>query len=308
MTTAVIDDTRQDASAGLPQKDDQVFHLGDVVLQGGLTLRDARLAYKTYGELSPAGDNAVLMPTFFGGHHPDSELMMAPGRALDPARWFVIVPNVLGNGLSSSPSNTPAPFDGPSFPTVTVYDNVRCQHRLVTERLGVDHLRLVVGFSMGAQQAFHWGALYPEMMDAIAPICGSARTSTGGSGISQDGEWWLLSRQVRKRRRQPVEVARDQHSGGRRLACQPRTGSCVTEVGVRRQRCRNGTRLGPYRPTNMSRRPVPGGLPAGAGRRTRRWARWAHTRRGRGWPGPGRRRSTAQGQRPDPCERPGGRG
>jgi pimeloyl-ACP methyl ester carboxylesterase len=86
---------------------------------------------------------------------------MAPGRALNPGRYFIVVPNTLGNGLSSSPSTTAAPFDGPSFPSVSVLDNVRCQHRLFTEHLGIDHLRLVVGFSMGAQQAFHWGALYP---------------------------------------------------------------------------------------------------------------------------------------------------
>jgi homoserine O-acetyltransferase/O-succinyltransferase len=111
--------------------------------------------------------------------------MMAPGRALNPGRYFIVVPNTLGNGLSSSPSTTAAPFDGPSFPSVSVLDNVRCQHRLFTEHLGIDHLRLVVGFSMGAQQAFHWGALYPDFMDAIAPICGSARTSTQNALLLQ---------------------------------------------------------------------------------------------------------------------------
>jgi homoserine O-acetyltransferase len=158
--------------------DHETFQLGDVVLQSGVTLREAKLAYKTYGELSAARDNAVLMPTFFGGQHMDTELMMGSGRALDPARFFIIVPNMLGNGLSSSPSNTPPPFDRAAFPNVTLYDNVRCQYRLVTEHLGINHLKLVVGFSMGAQQAFQWGALYSEMVDAIAPICGSARTST----------------------------------------------------------------------------------------------------------------------------------
>lgn len=155
----------------------QVFELGSVVLQCGITLPDARLVYRTYGELNGERDNAVLMPTFFGGGHEDTLPMMAPGRALDPGRFFVVVPNLLGGGLSSSPSNTAPPFDGPSFPNVTLYDNVVCQHRLVTEHLGIDRLRLVVGFSMGAQQAFQWGALYPELVDAIAPICGSARTS-----------------------------------------------------------------------------------------------------------------------------------
>lgn len=177
MTTMVMDDPTVEATTRPRGEDYQIFALGDVVLQCGVTLLDAKLAYKTYGELNAARDNAVLMPTFFGGQHPDTELMMSPGRAVDPTRFFVVVPNMLGNGLSSSPSNTGAPLDGPSFPAVTVHDNVRLQHTLVTEHLGVPHLRLVVGFSMGAQQAFHWGAMYPDMMDAIAAICGSARTS-----------------------------------------------------------------------------------------------------------------------------------
>jgi homoserine O-acetyltransferase/O-succinyltransferase len=157
--------------------DYETFQLDNFVLQSGVTLSPARLAYQTYGVLNSARDNAILMPTFFGGQHMDTELMMAPGRALDPDRFFIIVPNILGNGLSSSPSNTSPPFDRASFPNVSLYDNVRCQHLLVTEHLGIDRLRLVVGFSMGAQLAFQWGALYSEMVDAIAPICGSARTS-----------------------------------------------------------------------------------------------------------------------------------
>ena len=94
---------------------------------------------------------------------------MAAGRAIDPAKHFVIVPNMFGNGLSSSPSNTPPPIDRAAFPRVTVYDNVSAQHRLVTEHLGITRLKLVAGFSMGAQQAFQWGALYPDMVRAIAP-------------------------------------------------------------------------------------------------------------------------------------------
>ncbi len=79
--------------------------------------------------------------------------------------------------MSSSSSNTPPPFDRAVFPNITVYDNVVCQHRLVTERLGVKRIKVVVGFSMGAQQAYQLAALYPDMVEAIAPICGSARTS-----------------------------------------------------------------------------------------------------------------------------------
>jgi homoserine O-acetyltransferase len=157
--------------------DYEIFQLGNVVLQCGLTLPNAQLAYKTYGQLNAARDNAVVMPTFYRGHHTDTEAMMTAGRALDPEKYFIIVPNMFGNGLSSSPSNTPPPFDRAAFPGVTLYDNITCQQRLVTEHLGIERIRLVVGFSMGAQQAYHWGALYSGMVGGIAPICGSARTS-----------------------------------------------------------------------------------------------------------------------------------
>ena len=82
-----------------------------------------------------------------------------------------------GNGLSSSPSNTPMPYDRARFPWVSLYDNVSSQHRLVTELFGIERIKLVVGWSMGAQQTYQWGALYPDMVERIAPICGSARTS-----------------------------------------------------------------------------------------------------------------------------------
>ncbi len=157
--------------------DYEIFEPGDIVLQSGLTLPQAKLVYKTYGKLAPARDNVIVMPTFYRGQHAETEPMMRAGRALDPARYFIVVPNMFGNGLSSSPSNTPAPFDRGAFPGVTVYDNVVCQHRLLTEHLGIDRIRLVIGYSMGAQQAFQWGALYSDMVRAIAPLCGSARTS-----------------------------------------------------------------------------------------------------------------------------------
>lgn len=157
--------------------DYDVFRAGDIVLQSGLTLRDARLAYKTYGTLNASGDNAILLPTYYGGQHTHYEPMIGPGRVLDPERYFIIVPNLFGNGLSSSPSNTPPPYDRARFPGVTLFDNVKCQHRLVTEHLGAERLALVAGFSMGAQQAYHWAALFPNRVERLLPWCGSARTS-----------------------------------------------------------------------------------------------------------------------------------
>ena len=157
--------------------DYETFDLGDVALQHGATLRDAKLAYKTYGELNSEKSNAVVYPTWYSGQHPDNEWLIGPGMALDPNRYFIIIPNMLGNGLSSSPSNTPPPYDKARFPHVTTYDNVALQHRLVTEVFGIEKLALVTGWSMGAQQTFQWGVSYPEMVERILPFCGSAKTS-----------------------------------------------------------------------------------------------------------------------------------
>jgi len=153
------------------------FELGDINLQSGEVLRAARLAYKTYGALSPQGDNVVVLPTFYTGTHQRNEGFFGPGRAIDPARHFIVSVNLFGNGLSSSPSNSPAPQDGPRFPRVTFWDNVACQHRLLTERLGVTRIALVAGWSMAGCQAYQWAAQYPEMVDAILPFCASAKTS-----------------------------------------------------------------------------------------------------------------------------------
>ena len=157
--------------------DYEVFDLGGLVLQSGATLRGAKLAFKTYGNLNRAKNNAIVYPTFFGGQHTNNERMIAEGMALDPGKYFIIVPNMLGNGLSSSPSNTPPPYEKGRFPPVSLYDNVMCQQRLVTEKFGIERIALVTGWSMGAQQTFQWGCLFPEMVQRILPICGSAKTS-----------------------------------------------------------------------------------------------------------------------------------
>lgn len=157
--------------------DYDLFDLGDFTLQRGATLRGAKLAFKTFGTLNAAKDNVIVYPTWYSGQHYDNEWLIGEGMALDPSTYFIIIPNMLGNGLSSSPSNTPEPYNAARFPKVTAYDNVRAQHRLVTEHFGIEHVRLVVGWSMGALQTFHWGAMYPDMMDLLAPFCGSAKCS-----------------------------------------------------------------------------------------------------------------------------------
>jgi homoserine O-acetyltransferase/O-succinyltransferase len=156
--------------------DYEIFELGDVKLQSGATIRNAKLAYKTYGTLNANKDNVIVYPTWYSGQHYDNEWLIGEGMALDPQKYFIIVPNMFGNGLSSSPSNTPQP-DKARFPNVTFYDNVAAQQRLVTEKFGIEKIALVIGWSMGAGQTYQWAVSFPEMVERIFPFCGSARTS-----------------------------------------------------------------------------------------------------------------------------------
>ena len=177
--------------------DFETFELADVALQSGEVLRGAHLAYKTYGELSPTGDNVVVLPTFYTGTHQRNEGFFGHGRAIDPAKHFIVSINMLGNGLSSSPSNTPAPQNGSRFPDITLWDNIACQHRLLNERLNVSNIALVAGWSMAGCQAYQWGAQFPDMVKAILPFCASARTSPHNfvflegvkAALCADGNW-----------------------------------------------------------------------------------------------------------------------
>lgn len=157
--------------------DYQVFECGDVVLQSGATLRGAKLAYKTFGTLAADKSNAIVYPTWYSGQHTENEWLIGEGKALDPTKYFIIIPNMFCNGLSSSPSNTNGAWAGPRFPRVTAYDNVKQQHRLVTEHFGIETLPLVTGWSMGALQTYHWASMYPDMVQRILPFQGSAKCS-----------------------------------------------------------------------------------------------------------------------------------
>jgi len=148
------------------------FALGDLPLRRGGVLRGAELVWRSHGTLSPARDNVVLYPTSYGAQHPDLEWLIGPEGVLDPSRWFVVIPNMFGNGLSTSPSNS---ADWPDL--VTAWDNVAAQKRLLEEVFGVTRLHAVYGWSMGAQQAYHWAAAHPEAVARIIVNCGSARTA-----------------------------------------------------------------------------------------------------------------------------------
>ena len=105
------------------------------------------------------------------------QVFIGKGRALDPDRYFILVVNQIGNGLSTSPHNTPAPGGMGNCPYVRIGDDVRAQHKLVTEKFGLTSLALVVGGSMGAQQTYEWAVRHPDMVRRAAPIAGTAKNT-----------------------------------------------------------------------------------------------------------------------------------
>ncbi len=157
--------------------DHETFELGPLALQRGLTLPKAHLAHKTYGRLAADKSNVILYPTSYAAHHTDIDWLIGPGRVLDPERYFIIIPNQLGNGLSSSPSNLAEPFGAGRNPVFTHWDNVHAQERLLRERFGVTKVALAYGWSMGGQQVLHWGAILPDRVERLCAVCTAARTS-----------------------------------------------------------------------------------------------------------------------------------
>jgi homoserine O-acetyltransferase/O-succinyltransferase len=157
-----------------PSPSPSQFVIKNFELQCGATLLEATLVYQTYGVLNAARDNVVLYPTSYGAQHTDVNWLVRPGGILDPDEWFVIMPNMFGNGLSTSPSNCEA-MKAPGV-YFTHYDNVRSQQFLLAS-LGIEQLAMVYGWSMGAQQGYHWGVLYPERVKRIAAVCGTAKTT-----------------------------------------------------------------------------------------------------------------------------------
>lgn len=154
----------------------ELFSLKQFRLQSGFTLPEAKLAFKTYGTLNEDRSNVILYPTSYGAQHPDIEWLIGPDRILDSSRYFIIIPNMFGNGLSTSPSNLILPPDQ-AFPLFTHVDNVRAQKELLESVFGIHKIALAYGWSMGGQQALHWAALHPEIVERVCGVCTSAKTT-----------------------------------------------------------------------------------------------------------------------------------
>lgn len=156
----------------------ELINVGDLALEEGGVIPNCRLAVATHGTLNAAKDNAILIPTWYSGTSKIMEqVYIGPSRALDPGKYFIVVVNQIGNGLSTSPHNTAGEQAGPRFPKVRIGDDVRAQHKLLTEWFGIQTLALVVGGSMGAQQAYEWAVRYPKMVRRVAAIAGTAKNT-----------------------------------------------------------------------------------------------------------------------------------
>jgi homoserine O-acetyltransferase len=171
----------QEATANkAPRSERHEFIIANFKTESGVTVPQARIVYGTYGRLNAARNNVVLLPSHYMADYHGYEWIIgesAQGEklALDPSKLFLVATELFGNGHSSSPSNTPEPYHGPRFPLTTIRDNMEAVHRLLTEELKVTQLRAIIGFSMGAEQAFQWAVSYPTFADRIVATAGTAK-------------------------------------------------------------------------------------------------------------------------------------
>jgi homoserine O-acetyltransferase/O-succinyltransferase len=162
----------------------QLFSEGDLKLESGETIKDFAISYVTHGKLNEKKSNAILMVTALGGNHHRLDFMIGPGKALDPDKYFIICTDAIGNGFSTSPSNSKAQ-PRMSFPKFTMRDMVESQYRLLREKFGIDHVVAVIGPSMGGMQALQWGVSHPDAMDALVAMVPLAKTPAWSVAVAE---------------------------------------------------------------------------------------------------------------------------
>jgi homoserine O-acetyltransferase len=153
----------------------QLYGEGDLALESGEAIKDFSLSFVTHGRLNAEKSNAILMVTAISGNHHRIDFMIGPGKALDSDKYFIICTDAIGNGLTTSPSNSKAQ-PRMQFPKFTIRDMVESQYRLVKEKFGIEHLVAVIGPSMGGMQTLQWGVSHPDYMDALVAMVPLAKT------------------------------------------------------------------------------------------------------------------------------------
>ncbi len=222
--------------------------IGDLPLESGETIRDFAISYVTHGTLNADKSNAILMATAIGGNHHRIDFLIGPGKALDTDKYFIVATDAIGNGLTTSPSNSVSQH-GTAFPHFTIRDMVESQKRLL-DRLGITHLVAVAGASMGGMQALQWGVSHPGLMDALVAI-----TPDGAHGAlvdrrqrghpqGADARSRLQGRRLRPAaraglapaRRHPAGAGHPHAGGAARASPRSRSTSCPG-CARRRRRC-----------------------------------------------------------------------
>jgi len=160
------------------QPGEQQFAEFDVCrLDSGQVIKHCRIVYRTFGALNQQCSNAVLFPTWYNGRTEYLMGFVGADRLVDPTRYFVVLIGALGDGVSSSPSNSSTQH-GAAFPAITIRDMVNAEHRLATEVLRLSHVHAVMGISMGGVQTFEWAVDYPEFMDKLVPVVGTPQLTS----------------------------------------------------------------------------------------------------------------------------------
>jgi homoserine O-acetyltransferase len=162
----------------------QLFAEGDLKLESGDSINEFAISYVTHGKLNEKKNNAILMTSSIAGNHHRIDFLIGPGKALDTNKYFIIATDAIGNGLSTSPSNSKTQH-GVKFPHFTIRDMVESQYRLVKEKFGITRLLAVSGASMGGMQTLQWGVSHPDMMAALIALTPMAKTPAWSVAVNE---------------------------------------------------------------------------------------------------------------------------